>query len=204
MHVRDHRWSRAALVAAMFVGLAAPAAVAGAEQQDADPARATARERLADLFASDDVERVNFLATTFDEAMARIYVAVDELLATAGERFDAPDEAAEVAAEVIEAFDSHQPRGLATTFLEGDELVVDGPEDAATLGSLLGTATALVRDHTGPDATPDRVRASATALFRSVVLEPDGGMSYLGQYREHVENVASRPLGDRVRFLEPR
>jgi len=204
MDVRDHRWSRTALVAALIVGMAASAAVAGAEQADDDPAPAAVRERLADLFASDDVERINFLATTFDEAMTRIYLAVDELLATAGERFDTPGEAAAVAAEVIESFDSHRPRGLAMTFLEDDELVVDGPEEATTLGSLLGTATALVGEHTGPGATPERIRASATALFRAVVLEPDGGLSYLEQYRAHVERVAELSRSDRVRFLEAR
>lgn len=186
------------------------AALAAAEQPatpstydpENDPACAHAREQVADLLASDAIERIDVVAMTFDDAMELIYTTVDGILARAMDRFEDPVGAAAFASDVVEAFDSHEPRGLSMTFLEDAEIEITDSDKAESLGALLGAATVLVRQHVGADASPERVRAAATGLFRSVVLEPDGGMSYLDQYLTHVETVAAMSPSNRVKFFE--
>ena len=201
MRTRTRDTMLTAVLAAAFL---LPAAIAAAGLSAGDPGFDDARERLADLFASDEIDRIDFQAMTFDAAMGRIYVTVDGVLANVGDRFADPEDAVRYARAVIEAFNRHRPRGLTTTFEEGADFAITDEAAAVTLGEMLGESTRLVREHTGPDASPERIRAAATSLFRSVVLEPDGGMSYVEQYREHVGRVAGMPAAERGAFLEAR
>lgn len=193
---------RCGMLVALFLGVAWTSAAAGDWTDGASVA--AAREQLADLMASDQLDRVDFQAETFDQAMDLVYRAVDTVLERCRQDLRDPAETARVAGDVLEAFNGHTPRGLATTLMDSKEFPITNLDDATVLGDLVGIATVLVREFVGPDASPERLQQAATNLFTSVVIEPDGGISYLRQYLEHVQHVADLPLDERARFLEER
>jgi hypothetical protein len=197
------KWvGRCGLLVALSLGVAWTSAAAGDWTDDASVS--AAREQLADLMASDRLDRVDFRAETFDQAMDLVYRAVDTALERCRQDLRDPSDAARVAGDVLEAFNGHTSRGLATTLMDSKEFPIANLDDATALGDMVGMATVLVREFAGPDASPERIQKAATNLFTSVAIEPDGGLSYLRQYLEHVQHVADLPLDQRARFLEER
>jgi hypothetical protein len=193
------RWG---LLVVLSLGLAWTSAAAG-DWTDAESVSA-AREQLADLMASDQLDRIDFRAETFDGAMDLVYRAADAALERCRQDLRDPAETARVAGVVLDVFNSHTSRGLATTLMDSKEFPITNPDDATALGDMVGIATLLVREYAGPDASPERIQTAATNLFTTVVIDPDGGLSYLRQYLEHVQHVADLPIDERARFLEER
>ena len=139
------------------------------------------RERLADLLASDAIDRIDVVATRFDDAMDRIYTAVDGILAQLEPVLDSPAAAREIATDVILALDDHEVR--TSTVIAGTPVfVIIDDADAQLLANVVATATRLViAHHNGPAP-----RATAERLFRLIVVETEEPIPPLEQYKNRL------------------
>jgi hypothetical protein len=165
--------------------------------RDAEITRA--RDTLADLLASEQIERIDFEAETYDQAMDHIHAAVDTILElNLADSRDIPV-LVENASEVIGALNSHKPRGLMMTFgKDVDRLPVRSPGEARMLGELVGKTVLLIRERFGEQGVS--YGDEATKLFRSAVLDVEEG-SFLVQYLEAIRHIADQPAGKRARYF---
>jgi hypothetical protein len=208
--------SRAALFASAIAAAALAGGFAGdgqpgdsppvqdpkAEQGDSDSSEAEitrARDSLAGLLVSERIDRIDFVARTQDQGMEYIHAAVDTIIEL--NLADSRDAMvlANRASQVIEAFNSHKPRGLMLTF--GKDLTripIRNPGDARSLGELVGKTVSLIRERFGEN--PVSYREEATKLFRSVVLSADEG-SFLMQYMDGIQLIADQPPSKRDRYF---
>ena len=190
------------LAAAGLPGEAPPAQAPPAEESDSrsrEAEIARARETLMDLLASEHIERIDFAAETYDQAMAYIRAAVDAILEPL--LADSPDITMLVhhASQVIEAFDSHTPRGLTMTFGKNVKRIpITDPGEARMVGTLVGNTVSLIRKQFADPKVS--YRDTATNLFRSVILDVEEG-PYLVQYLEGIQRIADLPSASRGRYF---
>jgi hypothetical protein len=175
--------SAPALILTLFLAI-----VAGAESPD--------RERIIDMFASDAIERIDFTATSFDEALGRIELVTDRILDQTAPLGLAPGDQVTLCAAVIEALDDFRPRVDGYTFGELT-LVILNDGDAEVLADLVA-ATATVIHEGGRIAT---AQSAAESLYRGIVIDTEEGIPPLEQLLEHVRAVNGMPLDERERFL---
>lgn len=155
------------------------------------------REPLVDLLASDSIERVNFVATSFDGAMDRIELAVDLMFEVVVNRGVPVQEAGGILGEVIRALDGFNPRMDGYDFGRLTVVILDS-DDARRLGELVGLSASLVESDPASRAA---VQVSAKNLFRGVVIDTEEGIAPLEQLLDHVRSVDAAPPSDRGSFL---
>lgn len=179
------------------------AATAGATEPPDDTAASWSvadvraeRERLADLLASDAIERIDVVATTFSAAMDRIYTAVDRIFAGLETELNDPTRLREVTAEVIVALDDHQVR--TSTLMTGEPVfMILDDDDAETLATVVTTATRLVLAHDGRSAP----RATAERVFRLIVIDTEAPIPPLEQYRNRLHELVQMSPESRAELL---
>lgn len=180
-----------------------PAAESRPAGEDAPGARdeelARARETLSDLLASEMINRIDFEAETYAQGMANIHATADRILEmTATEEGDIAELVHQIS-QVIEALNSHAPRGLVLTFgSDVKRLPVVTPAEARQLGELVGSTVSLIRNHFRGRIVS--YHDAATKLFRSVVLDVGEG-PFLEQYLDGIQRVADLPPERRARFF---
>lgn len=208
---------RAALIAssiaaaALSGGLAAagqsseapPAHQSAAEQSDSrsdDVEINRARETLATLLASDRIDRIDFEAETFDQAMDHIHATVDRILELNLVGSQDITVLVDHASQVIEALDSHNPRGLTLTFGKNVKTIpIRNPGEARLLGELVASTVSLIRDHSGEKNVS--YGDIATKLFRSVILDVEEG-PFVVQYLEGIQRIADQSSARRARYFQ--
>ena len=195
--------ARAALAALAVVWLTTTPATAEDTTADSwnDAAVAAARDQLVDLLASESIERIDFRAPTYDEALGLIETVAGDVLQRTRGTFPTPAQAVECIRTVAVTFDDHTPRGLSTTFFDQLSFPVSDQASAQELAEVLGDATVIVAQYAGPDAAADRVATAADNLFQTPILDPTEGQ-YLRQYREELGRILALPRADRLRFLD--
>ncbi len=180
--------TRTIIVLGFCLSLGAPA-FAGALQPEVlppshEPASGTARERLADLLASDSIDRIDVVATTFNTAMSRIYTTADLVLQSLETVFDDTATAYDVVAAVVVALDDHEVRTSAIISGEPVFMILD-EEDATTLAEVIATVSRLVAAH-GVTSAP---RATAERIFRLLVVDTELPLAPLEQYRSQLHEL---------------
>lgn len=156
------------------------------------------REALIDLLASDQIERIDFVATTFEGAMSSVERVAEQVIVRGSEVFANPEETGAVCADVIAALNSFRPRTEGYVFNSELTFVILDTDDADALAELIVTAAQIV------DADPAaRITAkSATEnLLRGVVLDVEAGVPPVVQLLEHVQSVVELPAAERAKFL---
>jgi hypothetical protein len=157
------------------------------------------REKLTDLLISEEIERIDYEAETYEQGMNHVGLTVQTILdqTVAGSRNI--ELLGQHAAQVIEALDSHKPVGLTTTFGKGvKRLPIVSRGDSRMLGELVGTTVNLIREQLGE--TSVTYRQVAINLFRSVLLEVEGD-PFLVQYLEGIQRIAELPPSKRSRYF---
>jgi len=161
---------------------------------------AQARTFLTDLFISEKIDQIDFRAETYEQGMAQIHAAVDEILEKSPAEATAVPVFADHARQVIEALNSHKPKGLALAYGENVKaIVVLTPGDGRLLGEIVSTALSIIQEEFGESNVS--YFDPANKLFRSVVLDTDEG-PLLGQYVNGIRLIAELPPPRRSRYLQ--
>ncbi len=190
---------RAGLVAvlAVTVGLAVPAAAGE------DAARAAVRERLADMLAGENLDKVEFRALDFDQAMRWIYLAVDTYLDRAAARLGGDEAAGEYGAEILAGLEDHTVRYADEQGLEvvGEQVLrVESDEQARQLGELLYRVAELLREaHVGRGVA---LRSAARKVFETMAPVAGNRQSLVTQYVVRMRSLTPEERRDMVRWLQ--
>jgi hypothetical protein len=158
------------------------------------------RERLTDLLFSDDIDRIDFQATTYEQGTGMIDAAVDRILQMGSEVLGDEQIAAEKAAEVIVALNASKARGLYATFQNDKQaLVIRDRDGADTLGKVVGTSISIIHGHYG--SAEISYREKSANLFRRVRVDTDDTVDLVHKYLETVEFVAGLSADERAKYL---
>jgi hypothetical protein len=112
-----------------------------------DAAYLGAREQMADLLASEEFEKVDVSAASFDRAMDFIYMAVETYLDQAVPGLGDVESAREFGVDVLVGLNDHKIRfaGDDGVSLSGKRrLLISGEQDAKDLGELLARVAMLI------------------------------------------------------------
>jgi hypothetical protein len=166
-----------------------------------DPAaRDEAKTRLTDLLFSDRIDRIDFQATTFKEGTAMIETSADGILDEAIPLLGNAGDAADRAAEVIEALNANRARGLYATFQKDKQtLFVRNRADARVLAEIVGTAIEIIFSHYR--TTKFSYREKAENLFDKARRNEQDSTTLLEMYRDTVRYVSSLPMSEQSRYL---
>lgn len=154
------------------------------------------REHLVDLLASDATERIDFTATSFDEALGRIELVTDRMLDQTASLGLSGQEQVTLCAAIIGALDDFKPRTSGYTFGKLTLVILDDSQ-GTVLADLVATSATIVHE-AGRTAT---ARGAAESLFRGVVIDIEEGIPPLEQLLEHVRAVSQMPRDKQARFL---
>ncbi|GEM_PF-3461703 len=190
---------RVSLVVVMMV-----AGMAGAGQpaprETGTVTREAVRERLADILAGEDYDRVEFAVSTFDQAMEWIYLAVDTYLDSAIPKLGGPGPAGEYGAEILGGLEDHKVRWADDNGLDlvGERtLLVSSPEEARQLGELLLRTALLIREAGVGHGVA--IRSAARKVFETMLPVEGTGQSLVTQY---VVRLRMMTESDRKALLE--
>lgn len=156
-----------------------------------------AREPLIDLLASERIERIDFISTSFDGAIENIELAVDTMLETTKSAPSPPEETVRALVEVIWALDGFKPRRDGYNF-DTLKLIILDRGDARQLGELVSMTTVMILEDPASRAA---VQVSGKALFRGITLDSEEGISPLEQLLDHVRKVNKMSHSDRGKFF---
>lgn len=167
-------------------------AMAGtADSVDRDPGYDKVREQMADLLASDQLDKVDFSAQTYDLAMAWIYRAVDTYLEGSAEALGGIEDAGEFGFEVLQGLNKHKVRYMDDDGydLVGDrDLVVSNEQDAVEMGELIGIVAVMIHDaHAGRGVG---IQIAAKRIFEGLFATPGTGQSVIGQYLVQLQDLS--------------
>jgi hypothetical protein len=159
-----------------------------------------ARERLTDVLTSNDIDRIDFQATTYEEGIALINTTIEEILDIGVPVLGDAKVVADKAVEVVLALNASKMRGTYATFQEDKQtLFVRSQADASGLGEIVGTSISIIHGHFG--STELSYKNRAANLFRRVQIEPEDTRTLLETYLETVEFVAQLPSHERAKYL---
>jgi hypothetical protein len=188
----------ALLVGLMITGTASAATDAGVSGDPTSTQRA--RERLTDLLFSDDIDRIDFQATTYEEGEALIATTVEMIFDIAMPVLGDADVVANKAAEVIQALNASKAKGMYTTFQRDKQsLPVRNDPDARELGKIVGTTISIIHGHYG--SAKISYGDKAANLFKKVRIDPEDAISLLERYAETVQFVAELPPPEQAKHL---
>lgn len=155
------------------------------------------RDLLIDQLSSDQIDRLDFVATTFDGAITRVERVADQIMQGGTGLFESPEETAEVCSRIIEAVDRFRPRTDGYVFGELTLIILDD-QDADNLAELVVTTAEIIA--ADPTAR-NTVVPSTERLMRGVVLDIEAGVPPLEQLLEHVKHVSQLPIKQQEAFL---
>ncbi len=176
------RIARLTMMVAFVVAVMGVMAAESLEATD-DAAYRRAREQMADLLASEDFERVDISAASFDRAMVLIYTAVDNYLDQAVPGLGDVESAREFGVDVLQGLNDHKIRyvGDSGYALAGKRRVlISGEEDATDLGELLAKVALLI--HEGHGKPGIDARKAARRIFEGMLPVEGTGQSLVSQY----------------------
>jgi hypothetical protein len=155
------------------------------------------RDVLVDQLASDQIDRIDFVATTFEGALARVERVADQILQQGTEVSDSPERTGEVCSRVIQGINGFRPRTDGYVFGKLTLMILDA-EDADRLAELVVASAKIIE----ADPVARNTIVSATEqLMRGVVLDIEEGTPPLEQLLEHVRVVATLPPQEQAKFL---
>lgn len=156
--------------------------------------------RLIDLLFSDEIDRIDIRATTFDQATVLVQTATGRILDICMPLLGDPDTVAEKGSAVIEALNASAARGLTMTFSkEKQDLVVESLDDANWLGEIVGETISIIHDQYGTEGISYRDKAAN--LFHKVRLNPEDSESLLLRHLETVQFVKQSPSSEQRKYL---
>jgi len=158
------------------------------------------RERLTDLLFSDDIDRIDFQATSFEAGTTMINATSDTILDIGLPILGDPGIVAARGVEVIEALDGSKIRGLYAT-LEKDKqtIFVRNATDAKALGEVVGTTISIIYSHYRSGQISYRDKAAN--LFGKVRMDPDDTLSMVERYLDTVQFVEKLSPGEQAKYL---
>jgi hypothetical protein len=159
-----------------------------------------ARERLTDLLFSDEIDRIDFQATTYEEGVALVHTAVDRILDRGIAALGDASIAADKATEVIEALNGSKTKGMYMTFQkEKQALKVRNRAEAARLGDIVGeTISIIYAEYRSPAISSGDKAAN---IYKRVRIDPEDAISLMERYEETVEFVANLSPAERAKYL---
>lgn len=156
--------------------------------------------KLTDLLFSDQIDRIDFRATTFEEATVLVQTATGRILDICLPLLGDPEIVGEKSAEVIEALNTSAARGMALTFSKTkQDLIVASLDDANWLGEIVGETISIIYDYYGSGEISYRDKAGN--LFHHVRLNPEDSESLLLRHLETVQFVKGSSPAEQRRFL---
>ncbi len=167
----------AIVVAAMGVVAAEP------QEVPHDAAYEKAKEQMADLLASEEFERVDISAASFDRAMTLIYMAVETYLDQAIPGLGDVDYAREFGVDVLIGLNDHKIRyaGDDGVGLAGKRrILISGEQDAKDLGELLARVALLIDGGHGRPGIDARL--AAQRIFQGMLPVQGNEQSLVSQY----------------------
>ncbi|MCG6963600.1 MAG: hypothetical protein LJE95_10075 [Acidobacteria bacterium] len=189
------------MVLVMTCGLAAaqsPQASGAAVPHDA--AYMKAREQIVDLLASESVEKIEFVAVTYDEAMNLINTATDSYLEGAIKPLGGVEPAREYGVEVLRGLEDHKVRFKNE---DGIDLVgkrvlsIKTADEARQLGEVVERVAEIVHE-----ATPGHgisIRRAAEKVFETLLPSAGTSQSLVTQYAVRLRTMTS---SDREQLIE--
>lgn len=163
-------------------------------------ARQEAIDTLADQLASDEMKRLEFVATSMDQAMRRVRMVVEPLFNEAYSRLGDVDEALRLSGTVIEGFNEHTIRLSSVGRTTGSVQIIDDA-DARLAGELLAGVVRIVdrlRPELGDDLSP---RALARKIFAQTTIYETSSASPINQYLETVTGLEEHSDEELMRYL---
>lgn len=158
---------------------------AGAAEKEIshDAAYQKAREQMADLLASEDCQKIEVSASSFDRAMDWVYRAVDTYLEKAAPGLGGSERAGEYGVELLRGLNEHRVRYAEEDGhdLVGDRnLLVSSEEDAVDLGELLARVAEIVDEaHVGRGVN---IQSAAKKVFESLAPTAGANQGLITQY----------------------
>lgn len=158
------------------------------------------RESLTDLLFSDDIDRIDFRATTYEQGMALVNATVDRILEMGSEILGNGQIVAAKAAEVVVALNASKAKGLYATFQKDKQtLVIRDRDDADALGEVVGISISIIHDQYG--SAEVSYKEKSANLFRRVRVDTDDTIDLVHEYLETVEYVAGLSPDERAKYL---
>lgn len=154
-----------------------------AQEVPHDAAYEQAREQMADLLASEDFERVDISAASFERAMDLIYIAVDKYLELAIPALGDAEAAREFGVDVLQGLNEHKIHyaGDDGYNLVGDRrLLISGEQDALDLGDVVARVAILIEGAHGMPGI--NVRPAARKIFGGMMPAEGTGQAMITQY----------------------
>ncbi|MEN8165192.1 MAG: hypothetical protein ABFS37_13765 [Acidobacteriota bacterium] len=142
-----------------------------------------AREQMADLLASEEFEKVEVSAISFDQAMSWIYLAVETYLDQAAPALGEGQEAREYGVEVLRGLNEHKVRfsGDDGYDLVGDRnLLVSTEQDALDLGEVLARVAIMINE--SGVGSGISVEIAAKRIFEGMLPAAGTNQSLISQY----------------------
>lgn len=172
------------------------------EKEAYDVQVAAARDRMAVLLSSDEIEHIDFHATMIEVARARIYLAVDTYLDGATEKTDNIDRVERLGMEVVRALNDHEIWYKVRTFLADKGFVIRTDDDARELGELILLTSLIVERITEGEEYRIPVGIVATRIFSGIGYDSEMGITILRQYLLRLRKLSEEPSADLRNFLE--
>lgn len=159
-----------------------------------------AREKMVDLLVSEGIERIDYQAETYEDAMRLVNATIDAIFIPNISDYDNLMLLADHAGQIVQSFNETKPRGTALTFApETHRIAIRNPTEARIMGEIIGNALSLINDQF--DSPTLSYKDRSRGLFRSVVPDTEEG-PYLNQYLDGIAIIASLPRDERVRYLQ--
>jgi len=172
------------------------AALAGVAQAAAvgvphDAAYLRAREQMADMLASEDFEKVEIAAASFDDAMGLIYTAVDGYLEQAIPALGDVDTARKYGVAILQGLNDHKIHYADENGYDivGKRFVlVSTGEDAKNLGELLARVAILI--HGAHGGVGVDLRRAARKIFEGMLPVEGSGEPLVTQYLVRLRSLS--------------
>lgn len=177
------RMSRVVLV--VFLVLVATTGVMAEDSQEVprDEAYENAKEQMADILASEDFEKVDVSAASFDRAMDLIYLSAGKYLDYAIPVLGDTETAREFGVEVLQGLNEHKIRYAGDdgySLVGKRRLLISGEQDALDLGEVVARVAILINDGHGRPGI--NVRPAARKIFEGMVPAQGTGQPIVSQY----------------------
>ena len=163
-----------------------------------------AKEDLTNIFASDEVDRVNFVATSVQAALDKVNVAVDTILNNnpAGDAGDFKNYAW-IAGEVVNGLnDVLQANDHVRCLGCPRSIEIKTAEDAALLGELIAETAKIVDSANSLVKGASSPRGTAENIFSDIRVNELSDTSVLQQLLDGVRKIAQKPESELIGYVD--
>ena len=168
----------------LAIGVAATGVVfAGAQGETHDDAYRQAKEQMADLLASEEFEKVDVAASSYDRAMTMIYIAVDTYLDQVVPTIDDVELVREFGIDVLKGLNEHRIHYAGDdgyTLAGKRRLLISNDTDAEDWGEVLARVTLLI--HGGHGKPGFQAQRAADRIFEGMLPVEGTGQPLVKQY----------------------